>query len=513
MIFKNKKTILVVALVLALAMFTTACVSGGQNSGEAKEDLVVAQGSDAKTLDPQKTNDNPSSRVMKQIYNTLIVQTEEMELVPGLAEWEVVDEKTYSFKLVEGVKFHNGEELKASDVKFTFDRILDPATKSPASFLVSGIDKVEVIGEYEFVITTKEPFAPFLAHLSHTATSIINEKAVMAAGEDYGTKPVGTGPFKLSSWKTGDSIVLERFEEYYLGAAKLKTITFRNITENSNRTIGLETGTIDIAYDIAPDDIKLVESHKDLKLNRKQSLATGYIGFNTNKAPFDKVEVRQAINHAVNVDSIITTVLKGLGRKATGPIGPDVFASNSGLNGYEYNVEKAKQLLAEAGYEKGFEATIWTNDNPTRVKIAEIVQNQLKQIGITLKIESLEFGAYLDATAAGNHDMFILAWGTVTGDPDYGLYSLFHSTQFGSAGNRTFYANDRVDELLDMGRTTLDSQVRTDAYMEIQEIIAEEAPWIFLNITEYADGLRKNIQGFKQHPNGTHNLYPVYFGK
>lgn len=167
--------------------------------------------------------------------------------------------------------------------------------------------------------------------------------------------------------------------------------------------------------------------------------------------------------------------------------------------------------MAEAGYADGFKTTIWTNDNQQRMDIAEIVQNQLKEIGIEAEVKVIEWGAYLDGTANGEHDMFILGWVTVTGDPDYGLYALFHSSQHGAAGNRTFYSNARVDELLDTARGTADPAAREAAYKEAQEIIRDEAPWIFTWTGEDLTGTRSNVKGFTQHPAGHHKLAGVYF--
>ncbi len=182
---------------------------------------------------------------------------------------------------------------------------------------------------------------------------------------------------------------------------------------------------------------------------------------------------------------------------------------NDQLEPYGHDVERAKELLAEAGYEDGFSTTIWTNDNQLRQDIAEIVQFELGQIGIEVDIQVLEWGAYLENTAAGEHDMFILGWVTVTGDPDYGLYALFHSEQFGAAGNRTFYGNDRVDELLELGRRSDDPDEREAAYMEVQQIVRDEAPWLFLNTGEDRNGIRSNVTGFRNHPAGHHPLWNV----
>ncbi|SFI26600.1 peptide/nickel transport system substrate-binding protein [Tindallia magadiensis] len=501
---KSRKNVLLIAVLLMFVVLATGC--GDEASANT---LVVAQGADADTLDPHGTNDQPSSRVMKQIYETLVSQNEDMELTPGLAEeWEQIDELTFEFKLREGVLFHNGEELKASDVEFTLLRALDSAN---VGHIVGEIDPdgFEIVDDYTIRISTKEPFAPLLAHLAHTGTSILNQAAVEEFGDDYGENPVGTGPYRFDKWTRGSEIHLERFEDYHGDNAKMERITFRNIQEDGNRTIELETGEIHIAYDILPTDISRIEGNDELMLARDLNFSTVYLGFNAKKEPFDDVRVRQAINYAINVESIINTVMEGSGEVATGPIGPMVWAANDELEPYGFDVAKAQELMNEAGLEDGFSTTIWTNDNQLRQDIAVIAQSQLAEIGIEVDIQVLEWGAYLEGTANGEHDMFILGWVTVTGDPDYGLYALFHSEQFGAAGNRTFYANERVDELLDVARRSVDPDVRETAYREVQEIVRDEAPWLFLNTGEDRTGLRANVKGFRNHPAGHHPLWNV----
>ncbi|RKD21627.1 peptide/nickel transport system substrate-binding protein [Caminicella sporogenes DSM 14501] len=508
--FKNKKFLMILSAVMIFAVALTGCGQKAANEGKVEKDtLVVAQGADAKSLDPHATNDQPSSRVMKQIYDTLVKATVDMELVPGLAEsWKQLDETTWQFNIRKGVKFHNGEELKASDVKFTLERMLK---SQKVAHIVEAIDSVEVKDDYTVIIKTKEPFGPLLAHLSHTAASILNEKAVKEAGDNYGQHPIGTGPYKFVSWEAGDRITLERFDDYYQGPAKIKNVVFRNITEGTNRTIGLETGEVDIAYDIEPIDKDRVANHEKLQLIEGPSLSYAYIGMNMKKAPFDNPKVRKAINYAINVDDIITAVLNGAGQKANSPIGPRVFGYNGEIKPYDYNPELAKKLLKEAGYENGFDTTIWTNDNPIRMQIAQIVQAQLKEVGINVTIEPLEWGSYLERTAKGEHDMFILGWTTVTADADYGLYALYHSSQHGGAGNRTFYTNEEVDKLLEKGRTSIDPKVREEAYKKAQEIIVNDAPDVMLYYGTQNAGIQKSVKGFKLHPAGHHSIYGVYF--
>lgn len=506
--FKSKKTTILMSALLVLTLFLTACGGGGATSSN---ELVVAQGADPKSLDPHASNDQPSTRVSRNIYDRLVEADSDMNIVPGLAEeWsqDESDPTVWTFKIREGVKFHNGEELTPQDVKFTLERMKN---SSEVGHIIGSVDTIEVDGQ-NVIVKTTEPFAPLLAHLTHPASSILNEKAVTEGGEDYAANPVGTGPFKYVDFVPSDYVELAKNEDYWGEAAKVDKLTFKPITEGANRRIGLETGEIDIAYDIEPVDRKEIGENKDLELAQDASLSTAYIGFNTQKAPYDDIRVRQAINYAVNVDDVIRNALEGSGVVATGPINDKVFGYNPNLTAYEYNPEKAKELLKEAGLENGFSTSIWLNDTPVRIKIAETVQSQLQEIGIDVSIEQMEWAAYLDKTASGEHDMYSLSWTTVTGDADYGLYPLFHSSQHGGAGNRAFYSNPEVDRLLELGRTSTSEEERIDAYGKIQEIIVEEAPQIFLYFDNQNVGMSSKLEGFVLNPAGNHDLSTVSKG-
>lgn len=485
----------------------------GLLGGAVAQTITVAQGADAVTLDPQGQNDQPSARVRAQIYDTLVVQNEDLELEPGLAEsWEQVDDTTWIFNIRQGVEFHNGEELTADDVVFTFERLRDPEMASPSAFIVDFIESIEAVDEYTVELNTQYPFAPLLAHLSHNATSILNEEAVAEAGDDYGTEvAIGTGAFKFVSWQTANQIVLERNDNWWGGEVLPEQVIFRPIAEGTVRAIELETGGVDIAYALEPIDSQRLQggSNPDVEIVSVETLSTAYLGFNAQQEPLDDVRVRQAINYAVDVESIVEAVYMGQAVPANSPISEAVFGANTDLEPYPYDPERARELLAEAGLEDGFSTSIWTNDNQLRIQIAEIVQAQLADVGIDAAVEVVEWGTYLAETAAGNHDMFILGWVTVTGDADYGLYALFHSSQYGDAGNRTFWSTPRVDELLEIGRTAQTEEERIEAYHEAQEIIREEAPWLFLLVTTEDNGIRSNIEGFVPHPAGHHRLFNV----
>lgn len=473
-----------------------------------KNTLVIANGADAKTLDIHATNDAPSAKVSGQIYDTLVKQDTNMNIVPGLAEsWTQVDDKTTEFKLRKGVKFHNGKELTANDVKFSLDRM---KASPQVSHIIKAVDSVEVVDDYTVRIKTTTPFGPLLSHLSHNASGILNKEAVEKAGGAYGQHPVGTGPYKFVNWQAGDRIILEVNPDYYLGKAPTDKVIFRSIVEGTNRTIGLETGEVDIAFDIDPVDKNMVKDNDRLELIEEPSLSTTYLGFNMQKDSLKDKKVRQAIAYALNTQDIADAVYQGSAQTANSSIGPKVFGYNPNAKSYEYNPEKAKELLKEAGYDKGLKLKLWINDNPIRRDIAVIAQDQLKQVGIDVTIETLEWGAFLDGTARGDHDLYILGWVSVTGDADYGLDPLFNSANKGGAGNRSFYSNPKVDELLVKGRSSVNPEERKTYYYEIQDIVQEEVPVLTLVYPTQNVGEQKTVQGFKMHPAGHHKVYGTY---
>lgn len=513
-----KKSLL---LALSSALLLSACGNddggsssdGGSADGGEEQTLVVANGADPVTFDIQDTNDQATTRVAKQIYETLIVQENDLELSPGLAtEWEEVEENLYEFKLREGVTFHNGEPFTASDVEYTLRR----AVESPnISHIVGSLDpdSIEVVDDLTIRFGTSDTFGPFITHLSHPALAILNEDAVEEAGEDYGTTvAVGTGPYEFVEWVTGSHVVAERYEDYWGEEPEIDRIEFNTIADPSVRLIELESGNADIAYDISPNDIQAVEDNPDLELINTPNLGAEYLGFNLrNDTPLKEKEVRQAIAHAIDVGAIVDTVYQGVGDQMSGPINELVFGYNDSLEPYTYDVELAKELLADAGYEGGgFSLELLVGDNSQeRIQVSQIVAEALGQIGITVEVSQMEWGAYLEATANGEGDMFLLGWTTVTTDADYGLYPLFHSSSFGEPGNRMFYENDRVDELLDLGRYTTDQEARQGYYEEAQEIIVDESPWVFLQTRENVTGISNRVNGFEHHPTGSYSLKEV----
>lgn len=513
--------VIAVALLMVVGCATEDPDTGEPVDGEKGGDLIIARVSDSVSMDPQGSNDMPSAVVHHHIYETLVIRDDNGVLQPLLAtDWYPVDDVTWEFVLREGVKFVDGTDFKADSVKATFDRILDPDIASPRLFLYGMIEEINVVDEYTVQFVLKQPFAPFPAHLSHGGGSIVSKAAIekdydeMAKGNEpssyLGENAAGTGPFKLDSWVPGDHVKLVRNDDYWGQNALLDSVTYKVVPEPLTRISELETGYAHISDPILPSDMPRVDSMANASVYRRNYTTLFYLGFNCEKEPFNDVRVRQALAMTLDKDVIAESIFDGTAVPAHGPIAPGVFGYDSSVTSPPVNMEKAKELLADAGYADGFKSTIWTNDNPLRVAIAEYAQSTWIELGIEIEIEVVEWTAYLDKTAAGEHDMFLLGWVTVTLDADYGTYSLFHSDEHGSAGNRSFYTNAKVDELLERGRTEADPDKRIDAYSELTQILLEEAPMNFVAFTELLLGVSDNVKGFWATATGLHELREVY---
>ena len=423
--------------------------------------------------------------------------------------WDQNSDTSYTFHIRRGVKFHDGSEVKAEDVKFSLDRAINSAA---VSYIVDFIDKVDVVDDYTVNVELKAPYAPALRNLSVPFAAIVPKAVVEADEEAFKLHPIGTGPYKFVEWKQGDSVTLERFDDYYAGPAETQKLVMKVIPEASQRTIALETGEVDLAYDLLPNDLEKVRSNSDLQLFEAPSLTCYYISMNMNKAPYDDQKVRDAVNYAIDRQLIIDTIASGSGEPADAIIAPAVFGYFS-PGAYEYDPEKAKSLLAEAGYPNGFETSIWVNDNQTRVEVCQAVQAMLQDVGITCNIEVMEFGSFISRTSAGEHDMGYFGWVTSTTDADYTYYSLEHSSQQGAAGNRSFIGDPEVDKLIETGRTSADESVRLKAYEDLAVKLKEvnnNAPIYYSTITA---GANAKVEGFVMDPIGYHKLEHVKVAK
>jgi peptide/nickel transport system substrate-binding protein len=502
----------ILTVLLALLCSTALFAGGAKEVSSAattgyKDTIVFGQGADVTSFDPHVGKETPAVAVTNHIYDTL-VDTDPVtgEVVPQIAErWEQLSPVSYRFFIRKGITFHNGEELKADDVKFSLDRAIASAS---VSYIVDFIKEVLVEDDYTVVVTTKAPYGPTLRNLAVPFAAIVPKDYVSANPDALKTKPVGSGPYKFVSWAQSDNVKLEAFDNYYMGAPKTKYLVMKVIPEAAQRTIALETGEIDLSYDILVSDMKRVEANKNLTLFEAPSLTCFYISFNMKKAPFDNQLVRQAINMAIDRQLLVDTVNNGTGAAADEIIAPAVYGYYS-TGVWEYNPTKAKALLAQAGYPNGFSCTLWVNNNQGRVEMCQAIQEMLREIGITCKVEVMEFGTFISRSTAGEHDMGYFGWVTSTKDADYTYYSLEHSSQQGAPGNRSFINDPEVDRLVELGRTSADTKIRDAAYKDLAlklKEVANNAPIIYTAITA---GASNKVQNFVLDPIGYHRLEGV----
>lgn len=491
-------------------------------AAESGGELILEVLSEAVELDPHGSNDVPSNNVQRNIFETLVTRNFETgDIEPLLAEsWEYVDELTLQLKLRQGVKFHDGTDFNAAVVKANLDRILDPNIASPRLSNFEPIKETVVIDDYTVQIKTEKPYGPLLFTLTHPggnmmSLAVIEEdyKRMESGGEArayVNENPIGTGFVKLDKWIPGQEIRLVKNTEYWGDQVAYDSLVFKTVPESQTRAADLEAGYAHIIDPVQPTEVPLVEGFANMI--KQPSVSISYVGFNTEKAPYDNAKVRQAISKALDRKTIIEGVYDGFGVEAFGPLSPMVWGYTEDITHQDTNIEEAKKLLEEAGFKDGFKTTIWTNDNPQRQQIAIILQETLKQLKIDVSVEVMEWGAYLEKTSKGDHDMFILGWAPSTGDADGAIYPLFHSSDIGN-NNRTRYSNPELDKLLEAGRVETDETKRAAIYKDAQELINVEAPAAFIHHQAYLTGYSKNVTGLTVDATGVYQLHKVKITK
>jgi ABC-type dipeptide transport system, periplasmic component len=493
----------------ALLLFTAGCGGGDSKNSKSsgEETFVYAIVADARVLDPQMSTDASSSNaVARRVYETLIVLDKDNNIVPALAtEWKQVDPLTWEFTLRTDVKFHDGTDFDANAVKASLDRLLDPEAKRNRRSILRPIKEVNVLSADKIQIVTEAPFAPLLLHLTHACASIMSPKAIEedAAGtSELATNPVGTGPFKFESWTKGDNITYSRFDEYWGEKAKVAKLVVKIVPEDSTRIAMVKTGEAQAADQVPLTDIERINKDDAMKLVRTSMYRTEFIAFNTEKAPFNDPKVRLAIAEAIDFKALISGVYQNVGTQEVSFMGPAVFGHNPNLVPYSFDVENAKKLLAEAGYPEGFKATLYVPDRKIRITLAEVIQAQLRPLGIDIQIITLEQGTYFNETEAGKHDICIDGWSNQTGDADFSLTPTLTPGGIASGQNIARYDNPQVTALLDQARVEIDPEKRKVLYYEAQEIIRNDAPILVTQATEQIDVVGKNVNGFWVTPGG-----------
>ncbi|MCZ8536974.1 ABC transporter substrate-binding protein [Paenisporosarcina quisquiliarum] len=530
---KKKLWSLALLTMLVLSTILAGCQSdssdgNGENNGEPKI-LVFGRGGDSVSLDPATVTDGESFKVTQNIFETLVnFGKQDTEINPGLAKkWEPSEDGlTYTFELEEGIKFHDGTDFNAEAVVANFERWANGSGEDfyYYSSMFGGykgdeghvIESVTADGDYKVVFKLKRPQAPFLKNLAMSPFGIASPKAFEEQGEKFGDNPVGTGPFKFVEWKRNDSITIEKNEDYWVkDLPKLDKVVFKAIPDNSARLNALNTGEIDLADGVNPADGKSVEGNSELQLFERPSMNVGYLGLTSTRPPFDKVEVRQAINHAIDKQAIVDAFFEGRAEVAKNPMPPVISGYNDDIPGYDFDPAKAKALLAEAGLAEGFEMELWAMPVPRPYmpdgqKVAEVIQSNLADVGIKAKIVTFEWATYLEKARNGEADAFMLGWTGDNGDADNFLYVLLDKDNIGS-NNYSYYSNDELHDILIEAQSEVDEDKRNELYGQAQEIIFEDAPWVPLAHSTPLLAGKANLVGFKPHPTGSDKLAEVDF--
>lgn len=501
---KQKGFLFLMLAILVVGFLSTAAL--------AADILLVAKDQEAVGFDPHKVPALSSIQIYQHVYDGLVNIDESGQIVPELAtSWEIIGETTYIFKLRPGVKFHNGREMVAEDVKFSFERILNPETASIARSYFDKIKEITTPDPYTVVFELKEVYADFLNNLANVWAAIVPQEVVKEHG-DLMQVACGTGPFMLNTWVPDNYTSLVKNPEYYEpDLPKVDELRYIVMKEEASRIAALRTGSVHISS-ITPEAATLLANQKNLRIIEYPSLNYTYWGFNLKRPPFDNPKVRLAMSYAIDRELLAQIVYAGQA-KVTGPVAPGQLRWALPLESYPSytpDPEKAKALLAEAGYPNGLSFKIKTASTyPYMIDTAVAIQHQLKQIGVDAEIELVEWGAYIDAWTNTDHDSLVGLNGSGT-TPDRALHFFFRT---GGTGNVWGFSDPNFDALVDKARLTVNEQERYDIYAQGQLMIVNElAPNLFLNSPNQFFAASDKVGGFNPTTTtGESVLKHVYF--
>ena len=508
----RKNKMLLRALILVAVFMVTPTL------GAYGQELTVRNDIDFTFMDPAFITNSNDYTIAANIYSGLLrFNLKTMEPEPDLAKsWEISpDGLAYTFQLRDNVQWHKGYgKFTARDVKYSVERIMDPKTKSRYRTDFTNVKGVEVVGDYTVKIHMKTPDMSFVRKVFYYRPGyIVNQKAIETLGSKYNSGPIGTGPFIFDRWEPGSKVVLVANKDYFLGPPKLKKITFLVINEEAVTQMALETGDLDIAVFSSVENLESLRKSSGVSsgkvvLQEETSLRISYLTINNCRKPFDDVRVRQAIHHAINKDALIAAAYGGLARKAANFLNPGYFAYKPDVKVYEYNPERAKKLLAEAGFPNGFETSLlYYSGEPWKV-YGPIIQDQLRQVGIRMKLTMLDRATVEQLRRKGNFDFL---YGNISRppDPDIMFSTYFHSSN-APYPNMSCYKNKEVDGLIVQGNGERDTEKRRSIYHRIQDIIAEETPLVPINYGLDIVARKSYVKGYTFNPLADYVLYDTY---
>ncbi|MBD8065843.1 ABC transporter substrate-binding protein [Devosia sp. PTR5] len=487
--------------------------------------LVVGQIAEPASLDPAVSTAANDFRIAVNMYDGLVRNKPgTLEIEPALAtDWAISDDGLeYTFNLREGVKFQDGTPFNADAVKFNFDRMLkedSPYADTgpfPLAFFFSSVENVDVVDDLTVKFTLNEPFAPFMSNLASPTGLIVSPAAVEKFGKDFGRNPVGTGPFKFEEWQSNSRVVVSRNEDYWDGPAPLEAVIFRPITDANTRVAEMLSGGIDVLLETPPDNLAQFRDDANYQVMEAVGPHVWYVMLNAKDGPFADKKVRQAVNYALNKESLVNDVLQGTADVSAGPIPPAFnWAYNEDVQPYPYDPEKAKELLAEAGAE-GAKLTFLVTEGGSGmldpVPMGTAIQADLAAVGLDVEIKTYEWNTFLSEVnpgLEGKGDMAEMAW--MTSDPDTLPFLTLRTAAFPDEGgfNSSYYSNPEVDELLDKARVSTDHDERADLYKQVQKIVHDDAPWLFVANWKQNAVVTAQVGAFELQPDFSLNLRDV----
>jgi peptide/nickel transport system substrate-binding protein len=491
-------------------------------SQSANGEWLVAITEEPDTLDPQKTAAAVTGGVYHYLGDSLVARDFDRKIVPGLARsWSLSDDGlTWSFELKDGVILHDGTPLDAAALRASFERALSSELKSPiAGSLLGPVDTMSSSGQ-TLQVRLKQPFAIFLDNMADPRIAPISIAATQRAGDQFGRQPVSSGPWKFSEWQAGTLLSLDQYGEYrwappyaHAGPAYIRKLTFRVLPEPATATAAFEAGEVDQLSSIPPADVKHLQDSGRYEIQKFLRPGVGlFMEFNVTRPPFDDVNLRRALNYAINKDDVMRTALDGLGELAYGPLPPSIWGYWDGIKDYapKYDPARARQLFARSGWLPADDGTLQKDGQPltftlmgqatdTWAKSAEVIQSQLKQLGVAMDIQTFDFATLLAKEQAGEQQVGLQGY-TYT-SPDI-VFLWFHSSNIGSGLTLSHYRDQKLDQLIEASRTSSDDTRRVAAYEDIQKYIVDQALWVPLWINYNFVGLQKRIDGAKLHPDG-----------
>lgn len=498
----SKRFLVLLFAALFLAVSTAS-------AAPAREDLIIGYVAESRELDPHKSSDTITWQTLMQVFDTLVRLEADGSIRPWLAEsWSVSENGTeVLLKIRQGVKFHNGDLMTTEDVAYSLNRSI----KSPQTVKFTGVFKsAEVVDSTTVKLLLPNPYAPFLYCLGNPCMSIVSKAAVEQFGDKFGRNPVGTGAYKYVDWVSGQKMTMTRFDECWHGKAPIKDLTIRFITNTSTAAIALEKGEIDMLHNPASPDLMALQSNPKLVLYTGPGGGYYHISFNNGKeSVFHDQKLRVAVSYSIDREAMLIGGLDGNGGICEFPAAPSAFGYNPDFRQNEYNPELARKLLKEAGYEAGkLKVRIRTNENAQYAKPCEVLQEALRQIGITSSLEPLERATYLDeVTRKFDYDVSIYLITASVPDCDYTMYTRLHSKMLGAGNNFTQTNIPELDDVLDRARISQDPKERFELYTQAAQIVKDSATLIPILNNVYNNAANKDLKGVKYHPQNYHFFY------